>query len=245
MAKRFDGRRVLVTGGGSGIGRAAAAGLEAEGAAVAVLDNRQEALDALDFEAATFLADVTDPAEAVTAAAAALGGLDGVVNSAGIDLLSPFAEMALADWQRVLAVNLTGAMAVCQAALPALTAAGGGTIVNVASGAGLRPLADRTAYCTSKAGLVMLSKTLALELADRHIRVNAVCPGAVDTPLFRGGFSGAEPTAADIEMVRARYALQRVAEPEEIAAAILFLTAAESSYITGTALAVDGGRTFH
>ncbi len=245
MATRFEGRRVLVTGGGSGIGRAAAAGLKAEGAAVAVLDNRQAALDALDFEAATFLADVTDPVEAVTAAADALGGLDGVVNSAGIDLVAPFAEMALADWQRVLAVNLTGAMAVCQAALPALTAAGGGTIVNVASGAGLRPLADRTAYCASKAGLVMLSKTLALELADRNIRVNAVCPGAVDTPLFRGGFEGPEPTAADIEMVRARYALQRVAEPAEIAAAIRFLTSAESSYVTGAALAVDGGRTFH
>ena len=151
------------------------------------------------------------------AAAEALGGLDGVVNAAGIDLQAPLSGMTLADWSRVMAVNLTGPMLVCRAALPHLRRAGGGTIVNVSSAAGLAPLAQRTAYCATKAGLVMFGKALAMELAADGIRVNAVCPGAVDTPLFRSSYEGAADPQAALESIRNRYALHRIAQPEEIA----------------------------
>ncbi len=132
-----------------------------------------------------------------------------------------------------------------QAAFPHLRAAGGGTIVNVSSGAGLSPLLHRTAYCASKAGLQMASKALAMEAANYGIRVNTICPGAVETALFRSGIDSAPDPAAAYEIVRQRYALKRIAEPEEIAAAIVWLTSSESSYVTGVAIAVDGGRTFH
>ena len=193
-------------------------------------------------------ADIADPAAvtaAVSASASALGGLDGLVNAAGIDLIADIEAMALADWQRIIAVNLTGPMLVMQAVYPHLRAAGGGTIVNISSAAGLSPLKHRTAYCASKAGLQMASKALAMEAAAFGVRVNTVCPGAVETDLFRSSIDGAPDPAAAYEAVRARYALQRIAAPDEIAAAILWLTCAESSYVTGTAIAIDGGRTFH
>jgi NAD(P)-dependent dehydrogenase (short-subunit alcohol dehydrogenase family) len=249
------GRRVLVTGGASGIGRATAERFLSEGAAVAALDRNAGALDDLRKTRAgvagsliTHAADVTDEAAVAAAVAAVvqrLGGLDGVVNAAGVDLVADIEAMSQADWSRILAVNLTGPMLVMRAAYPHLRVAGGGTIVNVSSGAGLSPLAHRTAYCASKAGLQMASKALAIEAAPFGIRVNCVCPGAVETPLFRESVDHAADPAAAYELVRQRYALKRVAEPHEIAAAILWLTGAESSYVTGTAMAVDGGRTFH
>ena len=107
------------------------------------------------------------------------------------------------------------------------------------------PLANRTAYCTPKAGLVMMSKALAMEWAPYGIRVNAICPGAVDTPLFRTSYENAADPAAELEKIKARYALARIAEPDELAQAITFLASPAASYITGVALAVDGGRTFH
>jgi NAD(P)-dependent dehydrogenase (short-subunit alcohol dehydrogenase family) len=247
------GRRILITGAAKGIGLATVERFIAEGAQVAALDRDGAALAALRgrFDAASLHAakvDVIEPeavAQAVTAGAAALGGLDGVVNAAGIDLIADIETMVLADWSRVLAVNLTGPMLVTQAAYPHLRKAGSGTIVNVSSGAGLSPLKHRTAYCASKAGLQMASKALAMEAAEFGIRVNTVCPGAVETELFRSSIDSAPDPQATYEAVRARYALQRIAAPGEIAAAILWLTSAESSYVTGTAIAVDGGRTFH
>jgi NAD(P)-dependent dehydrogenase (short-subunit alcohol dehydrogenase family) len=247
------GRRILITGAAKGIGLATFERFVKEGARVAALDRDARALTELTarFDAETvtaFEVDVSDPASvdaAVAGAAAALGGLDGVINSAGIDLIADIEGMALADWNRIIAVNLTGPMLVAQAAYPHLKTAGGGTIVNVSSGAGLSPLKHRTAYCASKAGLQMAAKALAMEAAAFGIRVNTVCPGAVETELFRTSIDTAPDPVAAYEAVRARYALQRVASPEEIAAAILWLTSAESSYVTGTAIAVDGGRTFH
>lgn len=253
----LDGRRVLVTGAASGIGRAIAELFLAEGAGVALLDNRAEALATAGKELAkggwsdrvtTVAADVTDAGQiddAVARAVTALGGLDGIVNSAGVDLLKPFTAMTVADWNRVLAVNLTGPMNVCRAAVPALQAAGGGTIVNIASGAGLRPLADRTAYCASKAGLVMFSKALAIDLAGDNIRVNAICPGAIDTPMLELSYRDAPDPEAERERIRGRYALHRFGQPADIAAAARYLTGDDSGFVTGTALAVDGGRSFH
>jgi NAD(P)-dependent dehydrogenase (short-subunit alcohol dehydrogenase family) len=249
------GRRILVTGAASGIGRATAALFRAEGAAVAMLDRNAAPLD----EAASALsategppaiavpADVSDDravGEAVARAAETLGGLDGLVGAAGIDLVRPFDGMTAAEWRRVLDVNLTGAFSVTLAALPHLRAAGQGTVVHIASGAALRPLAARTAYCASKAGLVMFAKTLAVDLAP-EIRVNAICPGIIDTPLFRQSFEAAPDPEAELQRILDRYLIRRPGRPEDIAHAALYLSCAESAHVTGSSLAVDGGRTFH
>lgn len=253
MSGALAGRRILITGAAKGIGLASVERFVEEGAHIAALDRDEAALAALAGridrrQLHTTWTDVTDPSSvmaAVAGSAAALGGLDGIVNAAGIDLIADIEAMALADWNRIIAVNLTGPMQVTQAAYPHLKSAGGGTIVNVSSAAGLSPLKHRTAYCASKAGLQMASKALAMEAAEFGIRVNTICPGAVETELFRSSIDGAADPVAAYETVRARYALQRIASPGEIAAAILWLTSAESSYVTGTAIAVDGGRTFH
>lgn len=246
-------RRILITGAANGIGRATTERFLREGARVIAIDRDLAELRSLQSSCdhgrlAIEQVELTDEASvttAVAAAAGAFGGLDGVVNSAGIDLVATIDTMAVTDWGRVLAVNLTAPMLVMRAAFPHLKAARGGTIVNVSSGAGLSPLLHRTAYCASKAGLQMASKALALEAAPFGIRVNCVCPGAVETALFRQGVDATLDPAAMRETVKARYALRRIAEPREIAAAILWLTSDESSYVTGTAIAVDGGRTFH
>lgn len=245
----FRGRRILVTGGARGIGQAAAERFLAGGAQVACLDRDEAALAALPAQAGlhTLVADLAEPASAraaVDRAAERMGGLDGVVNSAGLDLRVAIEDMKDAEWDRLMAVNLTAPMLVCRAAMPHLRAAGGGSIVNVSSGAGLQPLKHRTAYCASKAGLQMFSKALAIEAAEFGVRVNAVCPGAVETELFRSSLPAGDPEPA-LQAVRERYALGRIAAPDEIAAAIAFLTSREASYMTGTAIAVDGGRTFH
>ena len=253
---RLAGRRILVTGAASGIGRATATLFRAEGAAVALLDRNSTMLAQAAAEVGAgagpavhaLVADVADEAqvaEAVSDGAAALGGLDGLVGAAGIDLLRPFAEMTAGDWRTVLDVNLTGAFLVTHAALAHLLAAGRGTVVQIASGAALRPLAARTAYCASKAGLVMFAKTLAVDLATANIRVNAICPGIIDTPLFHQSFETAADPDAELQRILDRYLIRRIGRPEDIAHAALFLSCAESSHVTGTALAVDGGRTFH
>jgi len=237
--QRLAGRRVLVTGAASGIGRTTARLLAAEGAAVALVDRDADGLAvvATELGAQAFPTDITDDASvaaSVAAAAAALGGIDGVVNSAGIHLNGSVGDVAPDRFSLVLAVNVVGMYSVIRNCLPHLTQAEGSTVVNVASAQGLRPDApNRTAYAASKGGVVALTRALAAELAPR-IRVNAIAPGLVKTPMA-AGIVGAEKN----------YALGRLAEPEEIARAIAFLTSSEASYITGATLAVDGGRSFH
>jgi len=249
MSGDFTGRRILVTGGARGIGRASVERFLAGGARVACLDRDEAALAGLARrdELYPILADLTDAGSvrrAVDRAADVLGGLDGIVNSAGVDLECPIEAMADEQWQHLMAVNLTGPMLICRAAVRHLREAGEGTIVNVSSGAGLQPLRHRTAYGASKAGLQMFSKALAIEAAEFGVRVNTVCPGAVDTELFRDSLPSGEPEPA-LQAVRGRYALARIADPDEIAAVIAFLTSRDASYITGATIAVDGGRTFH
>jgi NAD(P)-dependent dehydrogenase (short-subunit alcohol dehydrogenase family) len=253
---RLAGRRFLVTGAASGIGLATARLFRAEGAAVALVDRDEDRLDAVTDElaatdgptVAAVPADVADAESveaAVTAAGVVLGGLDGLVCCAGVDLLKPFAEMTGADWQRVLAVNLNGPFNTCLAALPLMRRAGGGTIVHVASGAALRPLPSRTAYCASKAGLVMFAKSLAVDLAPDGIRVNAICPGIVETPMFRQSVDPMDDPEAELAKILDRYLIKRIGRPLDIANAALFLSCEESAQVTGSALAVDGGRVFH
>lgn len=248
---RLQGRRIVVTGAGSGIGEAVAALFDAHGARLALLDVREKAVREVSGRLSGAVAlpcDVGDEeavAAAVGEAARAMGGIDGVVNVAGIDLIRDFAGMRTQEWRQVMRVNLDGPMHVCKAALPALQAQGRGTIVNVASGAGLRPLANRTAYCAAKAGLVMFTKALAMELAPGGIRVNAVCPGVIDTPMLRVSYENADDPQAALREILARPAMGRVGEPADIAHAALHLTGDESRYTTGAALAVDGGRVFH
>lgn len=253
---KLSGRRVLIAGGASGIGRATAEIFHAEGAAVAVLDRDGEGLSqvvaSLSQEGAPPVAsakcDLTDEAavqESVLQMAEALGGLDGIVVSVGIDLLKPFTETSASEWQRVLDVNLTAPFHLCKTAVPHLQIAGGGTIVQISSGAALRPLEARTAYCASKAGLVMFAKALAVDLANANIRVNAICPGIIDTPLFRQSFESHPDPHAELERIKDRYLIRRIGQPEDIAKAALYLSSSDSMHVTGTTLSVDGGRSFH
>ncbi len=188
--RRLEGRKILITGGASGIGRATAALFVREGAAVAVLDRApppdQGAPDGGLFVPVD-VAEETSVRQAVAAAAAAMGGLDGVVNAAGIFSAAGLADTSAALFSRTLAVNLTGTFLVVQAAAPLLLAAeGGATIVNIGSGVGITPTGPgSTAYVASKGGVIAMTKALAMELAPT-VRVNVVCPGAVDTPMTQG-----------------------------------------------------------
>src|SRR5262249_30860251 len=238
-AGRLQQRRVIITGAASGIGRRTALLFAAEGAALTLLDRSVEGLAEVARETGGLAVegDVTDEgavAQAVEQGASAMGGIDGVVNAAGIVLRGPVLEVGAADWRRVIDVNLTGTYIVVRGCLPWLTKATGATIVNIASGQGLLPNSPgMTAYAASKGGVVNLTRALAAEPAPA-IRVNSVCPGMVDTPMTADGPRDVTP-----------YAFKRIADPLEIANVILFLTGSESSFVTGAALAVDGGRTFH
>jgi NAD(P)-dependent dehydrogenase (short-subunit alcohol dehydrogenase family) len=244
---RLDGRKILITGGASGIGRATAVLFAREGAAVAVLDRAPGPGGSVPDGSIFVAVDVADPdsvRQAVDAAAVALGGLDGVVNAAGIFSAAGLADTTPALFNQTLAVNLTGTFLVVQAAAPKLLAASSGaTIVNIGSGVGITPTGPgSTAYVASKGGVIAMTKALAMELAPT-VRVNVVCPGAVDTPMTQSFLRNA---AGEVDPAMAtRYALRRPAVPEEIAAAILFLTSFEASFVTGIVLPVDGGRTFH
>ncbi|HEY7576692.1 MAG TPA: SDR family NAD(P)-dependent oxidoreductase [Acetobacteraceae bacterium] len=239
---RLEGRRVLVTGGASGIGYATCELFAREGAAVIVLDRDASRVAGVHAIAGD-VSDAASVARAVREAAQALGGLDGLVNAAGVFVNKGLMETTAEDWDTTIAVNLTGTFLCVKAAVPLLREAGRATIVNIASGVGLLPTGGgSTAYVASKGGVIAMTRAMAAELAPA-IRVNSICPGAVETPMTDGTLRDA--AGAVIPAISERYALRRPAAPEEIAAAILFLTAHESSFVTGVSLAADGGRTFH
>ena len=239
---RLENRKILITGGASGIGRATCELFAREGAAVAVLD-RETARVAGAHAIAADVSDAASVARAMQQAAQALGGLDGLVNAAGVFINRALMETTPDVWNATIAVNLTGTFLCVQAAVPFLRQAERATIVNIASGVGLLPTGGgSTAYVASKGGVIAMTRALAAELAP-GIRVNAVCPGAVETPMTDGTLR--DSAGAVIPAIVNRYALGRPAAPDEIAAGILFLTAHESSFVTGVNLAVDGGRTYH
>ena len=248
MLRRFEGQGALVTGGTSGIGKAAAARLIEEGARVLIAGRDPQRLAAALAELSPLgavqglIADVAD-AENVTRLVAEaglrLGRLDVLVHSAGIDGAGADSlELELSAWQRVLDINLTGAFLVAQAAARQMAERGGGSIVLVASLNGLAAERRFADYNASKGGLLMLARSLAVDLVDRGIRVNAVCPGYILTPMT-AGYAADTAAAADI---RAAIPMGRFGDPAEVAGAIAFLASSDASYITGEALIVDGGR---
>jgi NAD(P)-dependent dehydrogenase (short-subunit alcohol dehydrogenase family) len=247
-SQRLRDRHVVITGAASGIGRAIAELFYREGAKLALIDRDASGVAAvagsLNALALPFdLSDSESIASTIELAVREIGGLDGVVNCAAMGVALPIGETDLAQLSKFIAINLTAPYLLCRAALPHLQKAQIATIVNVASGQALLPNApNNTAYAATKGGLVAFTKSLAAEVAPR-VRANALCPGLTNTPMAAPLFAGyAKPS--DAPWVK-QYALQRVAEPIEIARAALFLSSAESSFITGVALAVDGGRTFH
>jgi NAD(P)-dependent dehydrogenase (short-subunit alcohol dehydrogenase family) len=241
---RLRGRTILVTGAAQGIGRAIARLFAAEGARLALLDRQAGPLEQVATETGglALVCDLRDTgaiAAAVDRMVDALGALDGLVNAAGIHAAGRVADTTPERWREVMAVNLDAPFLLCRAAEPHLRRHAGATIVNLSSGVGLAPFAERSAYATSKGALITLGKVLAMEFAP-DVRVNTICPGLIDTPMT-AGLPGANAMDATLQ----RYALRRMGRDDEVAQAALFLTSAASSFVTGITMAVDGGRTYH
>jgi 2-keto-3-deoxy-L-fuconate dehydrogenase len=229
----FEGKRALVTGGGSGIGAAVARRLAADGAEVIVADLSPEVV-ADELGAQAVVLDVRDEEQV----APAMGGLDVLVNVAGIGSTTNAPETTLEVWENVFAVNARGTFLCCKHAIPGMAARGGGSIVNIASVAGLVGLRNRAAYCASKGAVISLTRALAVDHVADGIRVNAVAPGTVDSPWVR---RLVEDVGESLDALRTRQPLGRLGTPEEIADAVAYLAAAE--FVTGSLLVIDGGLT--
>ncbi len=248
-AGKLEGRIALVTGGGTGIGRAIAILFGREGARVVVAGRRSEPLQQVVQEirrqggVATFArGDVTKPDRVelmVNGAVYNFGGLDILVNNAGIFVEGAITEVDEKKWDRVLGTNLKGAYLVSRLAIPAMKARGGGSIINVASVHGLVGMKGGAAYCASKGGLVQLTRAMALDHAADRIRVNAICPGYVDTAMTRDDDGGARWLGEAVRPMP----IQRAGTPDEVARLALYLACDESAWMTGSALPLDGGLT--
>ncbi len=249
---RLRGKAALVTGGGSGIGRSIAQRFAEEGAVVMVADLRgQAAAETAEMiggngRVASVEVDVTS-ASAVQRALARtedeLGGLDVVVNNAGITIVGSVEELSEEQWDQELSINLKSVYVVSRAAWPRLRERGGGAIVSTASIAGLWAIPDDAAYCASKAAVIMLTKCMALDGARDGIRVNCVCPGFVRTPMIDGYFADQPDPEAARRFATGLHPLGRLGEPVDIAEAFVYLASDEARWVSGTALVVDGGLT--
>jgi NAD(P)-dependent dehydrogenase (short-subunit alcohol dehydrogenase family) len=230
---RFEGKRALVTGAGSGIGAATARLLAAGGAEVVVADLQPDAV-AQELGARAVVLDVRDEEQV----APAMDGVDVLVNAAGIGSTTNAPETPLEVWENVFAVNARGTFLCCKHAIPGMVARGGGSIVNIASVAALIGLRNRAAYSASKGAVISLTRALAVDHVADGIRVNAVAPGTVDSPWVR---RLVEDVGESLDALRARQPMGRLGTPEEIADAVVYLAAAE--FVTGSVLVIDGGLT--
>lgn len=238
----FAGRNALVTGAAGGIGLAIVRGLRAAGARVAVADR-----DISGVEADAHLpGDLLDHAYAdglPQATVEALGGLDILVNNAGVITRGPVTATSDADWALSVGVNVEAPFRICRAAIPIMAAAGGGAIVNTASCWGLRPGPNHAVYCMTKAAIASLTQCMGMDHAHQGIRINAVCPNEVNTPMLRTGFAkrGFDPDTAVAELGKS-VPLGRIAEPEDIADVVLFLASDAARYMCGSLVEVNGGK---
>jgi NAD(P)-dependent dehydrogenase (short-subunit alcohol dehydrogenase family) len=239
---RFQDKKALVTGASGGIGSAIARMLLAEGARVAAADR-----DVADIDATAHLpGDLLDPAYAddlPNAAHDALGGLDIIINNAGVITRGAVTETSDDDWRLSLGVNVEAPFRICRAAIPILAAGGGGAIVNTASCWGLRPGPDHALYCMTKAALASLTQCMGMDHAHQGIRINAVCPNEVDTPMLRTGFikRGFDPDTALAELGQT-VPVGRVASAGDIAEVVLFLASDAARYMCGALVEVNGGK---
>lgn len=243
---RFTGRVALITGAASGIGRATAVAFAREGARVAILDRTAAALQPTaqavqeaGGEGLVLACDIAQPEEveaAVAETVATFGRLDIAFNNAGVEnVAAPVAEIALADWDRILDINLRGTFVCMKHEIAQMLRQGGGVIVNTASGAGIRGVAGGASYAASKHAVIGLTKSAALDYATANIRVNAVLPGNIATPMMDRFTGGDIQKAIDLEPVG------RLGRPEEIAEAVLWMSADLGAFVTGAAVSVDGG----
>lgn len=253
--QRFENKVVVVTGGGGGIGGATCRRFAAEGASVAVFDVNLAAAEqvATQIRAAGGTAqamgcDITDRASvdlAVAATAEALGPIAVLVNNAGWDVFKPFVKTVPAEWERLIAINLTGALHMLHAVLPGMAERRAGRIVNVASDAARGGSSGEAVYSACKGALVALSKTLAREHARQGITVNVVCPGPTDTALLAGVAEGARDPAKLLDAFRSAIPLGRLGQPDDLAGAIAFFASDDAGFVTGQVVSVSGGLTMH
>jgi 2-hydroxycyclohexanecarboxyl-CoA dehydrogenase len=250
---RFDGKVVIVTGGGGGIGSALCHGFAAEGAAVAVLDRAADAAAGVaasivgaDGSAVAVACDITERESvdaAVATVTAELGPIDVLVNNAGWDLFVPFLDTAPEDWSRLIDVNLVGALHMHHAVLPSMVERGGGRVVNVSSDAARVGSSGEAVYAACKAGLVAFSKTLAREHARHGITFNVVCPGPTDTALLATVTDAAANPEKLREAFRRSIPIGRLGRPDDLVGAVLFFASGAASFVTGQVLSVSGGLT--
>jgi NAD(P)-dependent dehydrogenase (short-subunit alcohol dehydrogenase family) len=253
IVTRLSGKVALITGGGTGIGRAIALAFAREGASVAVagrrLEKLREVIGEIQKHGGAGLAmecDVTRTAEvarAVKGTVERFGRLNVLVNNAGTLHASTVEGISEEEWDRLMMVNLKGPFLMSRAVLPEFRKCGGGAIVNIGSVLGLFAVKDRAAYCASKGGVTMLTKAMALDHAQEKIRVNCICPSVVETDLVKGVFNETEQGQAMLKARLATIPLGRLGRPEDVAEMAVYLASEESSWLTGSAIPLDGGVT--
>ncbi|MCK1361046.1 SDR family oxidoreductase [Bradyrhizobium sp. 199] len=247
----FGGKVAFVTGAGAGIGRAAALAFAREGASVVIADtsetNNHETARLVEQSGGRALAircDVSreeDVRAALERTIEVFGRLDYALNNAGIEqAVMPLADLTVERWDRLIEVDLRGVFLCMRSEIPLMMKQGGGAIVNISSGAGVKGIAGQAGYCAAKFGVVGLSKAAALDYAKSNIRVNVVCPGIIETPVMER-FSGGTPEGR--ERVIAQEPVGRMGKPEEIAAAVVWLCSDAAAFVVGHAMVVDGGQT--